>query len=366
VPAKTRQQQHRQRVEKRQRREQAERDHFSEPMTGRQARRTARAESNVAYSDTLRQNAGLQRASKQQEARVGGWYDTFANEIAASRGEVAGAYDKANTAIAGNLQTAAADNTARNAALATQDAEFAKLTGGPQNTTGPQTDAAAQGQRELYGAALAAPVAAQGANAYTYLTNQRNNARGEGLKQRIDERKRGQSLQQDRTALLKERGQYRATKVQEMREAEQKDALERWKVNKAFPLEKAAAAADAADTAHDNALGDRNAGIAQQNANTSKYNAHHDGGEGGGDGNHEGRQNANATVQTLYERGPHPNHPKINDWKSWGELTQAVAEEAEVSPAEARAAVQRFRKRVEREKQQPGAGLGTGQGTIHR
>jgi hypothetical protein len=60
-----------------------------------------------------------------------------------------------------------------------------------------------------------------------------------------------------------------------------------------------------------------------------------------------------ATAKTLYEK---------RTWKSWAELTQRVAKESEVSPAEARAAVTRLRKHVEREER----GTGDAQGNVHR
>jgi hypothetical protein len=217
------------------------------------------------------------------------------------------------------------------------------------DTGGARTAAAAQGQRNLYGATLAAPVAAQGANAYAYLTNEKNTARGEGIYQKIQERKRRQSLQQDRKALLKEKGQYRISKLNEMRDTEKDRALERWKVNKAFPLEQQAAAADAADTAHDNRVADRNAATAEKNANSTAYNAHHEDGEGKGPTGAEKRDkraewnSAKAAARTLFEK---------RKWKSWAELTNAVINQGDVDPAFAKRAVERIRKKEE-QRQKP-------------
>lgn len=343
---KTRQQRIKQRAQKRERREHKEQSHFTDPMTGKQARKISKAEANMAYGEADRAIKGQIRSSAQQQKRVGSWYDTFANEIAASRGEVQGAYDKANAGIAGTIQTAAADDAARTAAVDANAANFAALTGGPADTGGARTAAAAQGQRNLYGATLAAPVAAQGANAYAYLTNEKNTARGEGIYQKIQERKRRQSLQQDRKALLKEKGQYRISKLNEMRDTEKDRALERWKVNKAFPLEKQAAATDAADTAFDNQIAARNAATAEKNANSTAYNAHHEDGEGKGPTQSERREqkqnwnDAKAAARTLFES---------RKWPSWEKLTQAVMNQSEVSPAMARAAVKKLRERVERD-----------------
>jgi len=54
----------------------------------------------------------------------------------------------------------------------------------------------------------------------------------------------------------------------------------------------------------------------------------------------EGRRNAYATAKTLFEK---------RNWPSWGALTQRVAKESEVSPAEARVAVKKIREKVEAE-----------------
>lgn len=344
---KNRQQKHQQRVQNRQQREHKEQQHFTEPVTGKRAQHIAGAEANQAYGDTQRQNAGMIRASKTQQANVGGWYDTFANEIAASRGEVAGAYDKANTAISGNMATAATDNTARNAALSAQDAQFAQLTGAPQNTSGPQTDSAAQGQRALYGAALAAPVAAQGANSYAYLTGQKNTAKGEGIYQKVQERKRRQSLQQDRKALLKEKGQYKVSKLDEIRAREQGRADEKWKVNKAFPLEKQAASENAADTAHDNAVADRNARTSEKNAESTAYNAHHEAATSKGPTptqKREVRQDHKAASAAGWRVIKANGVPKSK--QEWAGLEAIIAEEEGIDAAQAREAVQRIKGRL--------------------
>lgn len=362
---KDRQQKLKQRAQKRDRRENREhkeQQHFTEPLTGKRARHVSRAEANMAYGETDRQIKGQIRASAQQQARVGSWYDQFANEIAASRGEVAGAYDKANTAIAGTMQTAAADNTARNAALSAQDAQFAQLTGAPQNTSGPQTDSAAQGQRALYGAALAAPVAAQGANAYAYLTNQKNTARGEGIYQKVQERKRRQSLQQDRKALLKEKGQYRVSKLDELRAREQARADERWKVNKAFPLEKAGLKQDAAQFNATQAQDLReNREDNAQDERASQRSSKPEGKDGltpsqRRDARRE-QHNAMTAAKTLYNAAGRPAWGN----KEWTLFVQRVALEDGIDYTAAKRAVSRLRAQVGKQ-----GGTGTAQGHVHR
>lgn len=313
---------------------------FTEPLTAKRAGKIASNQTNLAYRDTMRQNAGLIRASKQREQEVGGWYQNFANEIAASRGAVQGAYDQANTAIAGNIATAGADDTARQAAVMAADQKQAQLTGAPVNTQGAQTSAAAGQQRALYGSALAAPVATQGANSFAYLTNQGTAAKGEGLKQRVGEGKRRLGLQQDRSALLKERGNYLVSKLSELRGQERDYGIQK----AAFGLDKKTAAQDAQDAAFDNSIAARNAATAERNAATTEKNA-----AGGGSGGmspseqrsaQAGRQNAMAAAkQKVTEFG------KPGSAQEWAELQAAIAEEEGVDPREAKWAVDRLKQK---------------------
>lgn len=340
-----------------------EQQNFTKPLTGPRAQHIAKAETNLAYGQTQRQNKALIRGSRQQEKRVGGWYDTFANEIAASRGEVANAYGQANQAIAGNIQTGAADDAARQAALAQQGQQFSQLTGAPQTPGPAQTDAAAQGQRQLYGAALSAPVAAQGANAFAYLTNQKSTAKGEGINQKIKEHKRGLGYQEDRTALLKEKGNYRATKLDELRKAERDYAIQKAAVNmegKKFGAEQSAGAAEAAEKARqqeiENQFKERELGQEGRKIN----NENKPGAKSPSERNEarEGRQNAWAAANQLYSAATKP--PTTS--QGWAAFAHLLAAESEVSPAEAQWAVRRLRQKIENEN----VGTGTAQGHVHR
>lgn len=341
--------QHLKQKAKREHREQVQQNHFTQPLTGPRARHIAKAEANNAYNETQRQNAGLIRASANQQKTVGGWYDHFANEIAASRGEVAGAYDKANAAIAGNIQTAGADNTARNAALADQDAKFAQLTGGPANTAGPRVDAAAQGQRDLYGGALAAPVAAQGANSFAYLTNERNTAKGEGIYQRVQERKRRQSLQQDRKALLKEKGQYRVSKLDELRKDDRDYKIQRAGVG----LDKASAKADAAQAQRD--AQQQREENQEDNAQDERGSIRSSGGSGGGPTSSEkrdARQGRHAALQRTREFVKAHGYPKGPE--AHAELVEKIEAGEGIGAQEARWAVKKILAQAKKSRPKPG------------
>lgn len=321
---------------------------FTEPLTGKRAQHVAKAETNLAYGETQRQNQGLIRGSRQREKQVGDWYKTFANEIAASRGEVAGAYGQAGQQIAGTMQNAASDDATRQAALAAQNAQFSKLTGAPQNTASPQTDAAAQGQRELYGAALAAPVSTQGANAFAYLTNQGNVAKGEGLNQKIKQGLKTREYQQDRKALLKEKGNYRTTKLDELRKAERDYQIQLRATHlegQKFGAEQAGAAGAAAQQATENRFKEQELGQGAAKIRNEGKKIRKEG-KGGGKTpkeireTREGRRNALSTVHSYI--GAH-GYPKNESAKS--ELEHIVAKESEVSPADAAWAVNRYLKR---------------------
>lgn len=345
------------RANRRESREARQEENFTRPLTPGRAGRQAQHETALAYNETQRQNANLIRGSAQREKQVGDWYKTFADEIAASRNEVSGAYDKAGQAIQGTMASGAAADSARQAQLGQEAAQFSQLTGAPQNTTNRATSAAAANGRQITGAALAAPVAAQGANSFAYFTNQKNTASGEGLSQKQKEHQRTIGLQQDRKALLKEKGNYRATKLDELREKDRN-----YKIQQAatqlegakFGADQAAGAASAAADARKEANELRQQGV--ENRQEQEKIANEGGGNGGGLTPKEKREagqdwnNAWSAGLSLFRSEAPPKNSR-----EWARFQTHLQQESEVTPAIAAKVVKKLKGRqaqAEKKKQE--------------
>jgi hypothetical protein len=270
--------------------------------------------------------------------------------------ETDASYNAANAAMQANIAAAAKAAEQSNAGVAGQNAEFAKLTGADPTAFAPsvQEGQAAAAQRSLTNVALSAPIAQAGASQAAYLRNTGINARHEGIYQQGQEIKRRLKIKQDLAAARKERSQKTEANYAETAENERNRNLERWKVNKAFPLEQASAALDARDTAHDNATADRNAATAERNAATTERNSRNSGGLTPSQ-QREARQDhksAYTMAQSLYESAKKKPHSP-QEWASWVVL---VTQEAGVPASVAKAAVNRLKKKVNTQKSQPTTG----------
>jgi hypothetical protein len=327
---------------------------LGEPMTKPEARHMAGANARAEYNPTIRQIKGQIRGSGQRQQDISGWYNGLTNQINQSAGETANASAAAQAAMQAQMEAAAKSAQGNQAAIAGQNADFAKLVGADPAAFAPgaQTQAAAANQRQLMSAALAAPIAAAGANQVGYFGAQGVNARRDEIAQHLAERKRTLSMKQDLSAARKERGQKAVANFGELRQNEIDNSLKR----KAFGLEKKQTAIGNAQKSRElsvaqskearevaeNAEENRRKNEAQRNENVKTKREGKKGGKTQSERNEvkAGKENALATVHSFVQAH---GLPKSSAAKA--ELEREVAKESEVSPAEAAWAVNRYLKR---------------------
>jgi hypothetical protein len=322
------------------------------PLTPKQAHHMAGAEAQAEYNPTIRAAQADKRGSVQRQKNIGQMFQGLNDQIGESAAQTDQSYAGANASLVAHM------NAAQQAALGTQgqiaqnNQAMTALTGADPSLTAPALaeGAAAANQRQITGAALAAPIAQAGASQAGFLRNTAINSRREGIDQKLGESKRRQEIKDDITALRKERAQKAVGNFRGIRGEERDYGIQR----SAFNLDKRGQQLDASDDAFDNSIADRNASTAERNAATTEKNA---GGSGGGltssekRGIKQGRANAMVTVKNLYSAAKKP--PQSPD--EWAAFTQLVAAEEEISPQEAQWAVNRYRKRLQH--QQAGAAV---------
>lgn len=337
---------------KKQKRESAERQHFTQPLTGKQARHIAGAEAQTEFGPVLRAARAEKRGSVKREKQIGQAYQGVANEIGSSieRAQAgnAGLSAQIDARLAANR---IADQSQLDSVAAT-DAATAKSLGGPTNAAGTAQMAAGDSARAAQAVALATPIAAAGQNYVDYLGTGKVATRQRGVEAKKMERSRRLKIAQDLVAGRKEKGAAKVKYLAAERTAEQEAKIDKL----AFGLKKKTAGISARQAAARIAVERANAGTSARNAATSERNAatseksqkatqHHYNhpkktGLTPGEKNSikQGRQNAAAAATTLYEN---------KDWSSWSALEKAVAKESEVSPADAKRAVAHLRKHHE-------------------
>src|SRR4051794_31019775 len=217
------------------------------PQTPAELHKQAASAAQAEYDPTIRQIKGDIRASGHRQQDIGSWYDQLGSQINQSAAATAAATAAANAAMAAQVNGAAQSSQANQAAIAGQNADFAKLTGADPSAFAQTTQqgAAAAQQRQLMGAALSAPIAAAGANQTAFLGNQANSARSDEIYQHLQERKRTQSMKQDLGAARKERASKVVANLGEMRQQVFDNRLKK----QAFGLEGKEAAEQAAHDA---------------------------------------------------------------------------------------------------------------------
>lgn len=328
---------------------QAERQYLNGPLTLPRLRKETKASTNLAYRPTERAINAEKRASVQRTKDEGNWWNEYLATVQQGQGADQAAYNNAaqqGQAFIGQANAADSANTAK---LDSQAAESAAVRGQSAPTQPAERAAAAQSQRNYLSAATGAATARQGANQFSYLGEQGRIGKGQSIAARTQEQARTRSIESDKRELAKQRGDY-AAKFRGEEIEKNHDYLTQLR---AFGLDKkkygtevaeahtaaTAAAQKAAQEAGQQGIENRQKqeeiGIERKKANGEAK-----GGKTQSERNEaqEGRKNATSAAQTLFEK---------KQWPSWGALTQAVAKESEVSPAEARAAVKRLREKVE-------------------
>jgi len=332
------------------------------PLSTPQARHMAGAEARAEYNPTIRAAKQEAAGSRARQKQIGEWFGGLEGQINQAAQATDASYAQANNALLAHAKAAADAAQASQGQIAQNNLDLTKLTGADPSLTTPSLaeGAAAAGQRAISNEALAAPILQAGASQAGYLRSTGLNARREGIEQRGLESKRRLKIKEDLTALRKERSQKAVGNFRDIRGEERDYGIQR----NAFGLQEKEAAQNARDDAFDNRIAGRNAATSERNAATSERNAATSEKTAGGRGGltpsekrqkREGKQNALATVNSLIQANGYPKNRA-----SVAELERIVAEESEVSSAEAKWAVQRYMRR------HPHEGTGGAQGGVTR
>lgn len=334
--------------------------------TNKQLHEETTAATNLAYRPTERSIAAEKRASEGRTKDIGNWWNEYLAQVGAGQAATQGAYAAAAQQTQGLIGTASAVDSGNTAALNAQASQAAAARGqdaSAANAATTSTANAAQATRNAGIAAMGARTAGIGANQYAYLGEKKRIGAGQRVSSMINQTKRTQKIEQDRTALRKERGEY-AAKTLGQKEAEAREILLK---NRGFNFEKESAAATAKAEAEkvnqeylefqaeqgnkqaqlelerfEAETAKQNANTSRKNANTNRYEAEHEAPNTTETPQQKARKakgNAYAAAKTLFEK---------KEWPSWSALTTRLQREAEVSPADARWAVQKLREEVER------------------
>lgn len=343
---------------------------FLGPHTGRQAGAVANAEAGAEYNPGIRQGRQEAAGSRKREQDLGSWYAQLAADYQGAQDAGSAALQSIQDTTSKQLGEAGDRSSADQARLAGEDEAFAKLTGGPKDTTGlskiAQAGAAAQQSR----VALNAPVAQEQANFVARVGGDKAAARMGGIEARQAERERRDKILSDVGAQRKEKGAATVANKEKIREADRGYVAELKKLKLArqearsaqqtAAADRAIAQVEAARQTSEGAISNRQAqeriGIERQNAATSARSqaatARHYRKENAGGGLtptqrravKEEHQNAVTTAKSLIRQRGKP----IKTDTEWAELEEAVRKESEVGAAAAQAAVARLRKQQAR------------------
>lgn len=347
--------------QQRRRKEQAR---VTEPLTPRGVRQQTRAATNLRFRPLERAAHAELRASGRRGKEEGDWWQNYLAQVNQGRGETQAAYEQAGLASQAQIGQASAVDSANTAKLQAEAQKSAELRGTTASNAPAEREAASQAQRNYLAAAQGGALQRTGANQFAYLTDQKRIGVGQSIASRKEEGRRGRSIRKDIGTIAKERGDYAATKRQELRDKE----FEKQVQNRAFPLEKRKAGFEERE-------GGRKAGLEaednrrqneeQRNENTKtrreRKKEKREAKEGKGGLTPSERHTARAAVRkergnayaagkSLYEK---------RQWKSWNELETRLRKETEVTPAAARWAVRKLREQHEREEagsKEPGPG----------
>lgn len=256
---------------------------FLAPRTGRQAGAIANAQAGAEYNPEIRELRQQAKGSRKRQMDLGSWYAQLASDYEAAQNAGAAALQSIQDTTSQQLAEAGQRSSADLSRLSAEDAEFAKLVGGPKDTEGlariAQASAAAQRSR----VALNQPVAAEQANFVARLGSDKTAARMQGIESRREEARRRDKIKSDLAAVRKEKGLARVARKEEIRAADRNYAMQlkqlRLARREARSAEQQAAAdaaiaqIEAAREARQDAIANRQAqeriGIARKNAATS-------------------------------------------------------------------------------------------------
>lgn len=316
------------------------------PLTTPQARHMAKTEARSEYGPTIRAAKQEREGSLKREAQIGDWFNELGTQIGAAGAQTDASYGQANAALQAHMAAAQAAAEQSQGQIASQQAATSALTGSDPSLQLPtlQEGAAAANQRQIAGAALAAPIAQAGASQASYLRNTGINARREGIQQKLNEGSRREKIKEDITALRKERAGKAVGNFRDIRGEERDYKIQ----NRAFPLEKQKLGLEAQEGAADRNLEAAKFGETQRHNRATEGIAAQGNKPGGRTPSErndikDARRDARITATNLYSAAKNPPHSAAE----WAAFTQLVASEVG-SAAAAQVAVRKLRAEVRR------------------
>ncbi len=357
-----------QRQLKKEGREQKAQARFVESPTPKKARKIAAAGANKEYRPVLRGLRSEVAGSRKREGELGNWYSGLAAQTATAQSNVAATSAAQEKALTERLANAGTADQSALRETATKNEALGKLLGtnqvGVSNAPSASAGATAIAQQRV---ALTSPLAAERANYQNYLGQRGVSATERGIEARKAETSRRRKIKEDLRAGKKERGQAVVSNLEKLREGARDYAIQKQafgQKGKELAVGSREAAQDralkaregAADRSIDQAkvrqtqekigLETRKTNQAGKKVRREQREAKQEQGKGGVN------RKAIAAARNQYEAGTKDAEGNHTGWNSWGELATAVAKESEVTPAEARAAVNRIKQRVEAKKRQ--------------
>lgn len=256
---------------------------FLAPRTGREAGAAANAAAGAEFNPEIRELRTQAKGSRKREGDLGQWYAQLAADYQGASSEGAAALQSIQDTTSAQLAEASGRSSADLAKLSADNEAFAKLTGGPIDTAGLSKIAQAGAAAERSRVALNVPVAEEQAHFIGRLGGEKVATRMRGVEARGEERDRREKIRKDLTGVRKEKGLARATRKEEIREADRGYSLSLKEMAAARAEARAAerqAAADAAlasveasREARQDAITNQQAaeriGISRKNARTS-------------------------------------------------------------------------------------------------
>lgn len=309
---------------------------LSAPMNRGEARKEAWNATKPEYGPTIRTAEGMKRGSVERQKNIGEWFQGLGNTIDQTATATDASYGQANAALLAHMNAAQQAAAQSQGQIAQNNQAMTALTGADPSLTAPslQEGAAAANQRNIAGAALAAPIAQAGASQAAYLRNTGINSQREGISQKLGEAKRRDTIIEDIAALRKEQGEKANARFGELREGERDYKIQL----RAFPEAEKDRQLQREESAASNSYRDRELDIRE-------------GEQGGGNGDRRERREGfrgamNAGKNLIAANGV----PKTK--QEWAGLQALLEDKSEISPQEAAQVVRRLKRQYRRKEQE--------------
>lgn len=260
---------------------------FLAPRNEREAGKAANAAASVEFNPGIRETREDIAGSNKRQADLGSWYAQLAADYQGAQAAGSAALQSVGTITTQQEAEAAARSGAEQSTLSASDEAFANLTGGPKDTTGLATIAAAGAAAERARVDEAKLPISEQANFVARLGSDKTAARLKGIESRQEEARRREKLKSSLAAQRKEKGSARVAGKEKIRESDRSYATELKQLQlaqrEARTAEQAAAASAALaqlkanHEATQDAIANRQAqeriGVSRTNAKISSSNA---------------------------------------------------------------------------------------------